>query len=130
MAWLVLSNKMDVCYLLVYVQEIRIQPYFCVKQGHYFFPLFAKDPVWMKSSRPSFKVTECIFTLLTKLKVTIVILLVAHPEGVGMQHETPCWGFMSPKKELCCFMKSLFAYLNSYFNMEPLIIVSKPQGMW
>ena len=36
---------MDVCYLLVYVQEIRIQPYFCVKQGHYFFPLFAKDPV-------------------------------------------------------------------------------------
>ena len=45
MAWLVLSNKMDVCYLLVYVQEIRIQPYFCVKQGHYFFPLFAKDPV-------------------------------------------------------------------------------------
>ena len=45
MAWLVLSNKMDVCYLLVYVQEIRIQPYFCVKQGDYFFPLFAKDPV-------------------------------------------------------------------------------------
>ena len=44
----------------------------------------------MKSSRPSFKVTECIFTLLTKLKVTIVILFVAHPEGVGMQHETPC----------------------------------------
>ena len=44
-AWLVLSNKMDVCYLLVYVQEIRIQPYFCVKQGDYFFPLFAKDPV-------------------------------------------------------------------------------------
>jgi len=40
----------------------------------------------------SFKVTECIFTLLTKLKVIIgiVILLVAHPEGVGMQHETPC----------------------------------------
>ena len=34
-------------------------------------------------------ITECIFTLLTKLKVTIVILLVAHPEGVGMQHETP-----------------------------------------
>ena len=59
----------------------------------------------MKSSRHSFKVTECIFTLLTKLKVTIVILL---PEGVGMKHETPCRGFMSPKKELCCFMKSLF----------------------
>ena len=37
---------MDVCYLLVYVQEIGIQPYFCVKQGHYFFPLFAKDPVY------------------------------------------------------------------------------------
>ena len=36
---------MDACYLLVYVQEIGIQPYFCVKQGHYFFPLFAKDPV-------------------------------------------------------------------------------------
>ena len=44
----------------------------------------------MKSSRPSFKVTEFIFTLLTKLKVTIFISLVAHPEGVGMQHETPC----------------------------------------
>ena len=44
----------------------------------------------MKSSRPSFKVTECIFTLLTKLKVTIVSLPVALPEGVGMQHETPC----------------------------------------
>ena len=44
----------------------------------------------MKSSRPSFKVTECIFTLLTKLKVTIVNLLVAHPEGAGLQHETPC----------------------------------------
>ena len=46
MAWLVLSNKMDVCYLLVYVQEIRIQPYFCVKQGDFFFPLFPKDPVY------------------------------------------------------------------------------------
>ena len=45
MAWLVLSNKMDVRYLLVYVQELRNQPCFCVKQGHYFFPLFAKDPV-------------------------------------------------------------------------------------
>ena len=44
-AWLVLSNKMDVCYLLVYAQEIRIQPYFCVKQGDYFFPLFPKEPV-------------------------------------------------------------------------------------
>ena len=40
----------------------------------------------MKSSRPSFKATECIFTLLTKLKVTIVNLLAAHPEGVAMQH--------------------------------------------
>ena len=46
MAWLVLSNKIDVCYLLVYVQEIRIQPYFCVKQGDFFFPLFPKDPVY------------------------------------------------------------------------------------
>ena len=44
----------------------------------------------MKSSRPNFKVTECIFTLITKLKVTIFILLVAPLEGVGMQHETPC----------------------------------------
>ena len=44
----------------------------------------------MKSSRPSTKVTECIFTLLTKLKVTIVNLLVAHPEGAGMQYETHC----------------------------------------
>ena len=46
----------------------------------------------MKSSRPNFKVTECIFTLITKLKLTFVILLVAHPEGVGIgvQHETPC----------------------------------------
>ena len=45
MAWFVLSNKMDTCFLLVDVQEIRIQPYFCVKQGDYFFPLFPKDPV-------------------------------------------------------------------------------------
>ena len=44
----------------------------------------------MKSSRTSFKVPECIFTLLTKLKVTIGILLGVHPEGVGMQKETPC----------------------------------------
>ena len=28
---------MDTCYLLVDVQEIRIQPNFCVKQGDYFF---------------------------------------------------------------------------------------------
>ena len=28
------------------MQEIRIQPYFCVKQGDYFFPLFSKDPVF------------------------------------------------------------------------------------
>ena len=55
-----------------------------------------------------FKVTECIFTLLTKLKVTIVILLVAHPDGVGMQHENHCRGSMFPKKEFCCFMKSLY----------------------
>ena len=32
-AWLVLSNKMDTCYPLVDVQEIRIQPYFYIKQG-------------------------------------------------------------------------------------------------
>ena len=44
-AWLVLSNKMDRCYLLVNVQEIRIQPYFCVKQGDYFFSLFLGHPV-------------------------------------------------------------------------------------
>ena len=31
---------MDTCYLLVDVQEIRIQPYFCVKQGDYFFHFF------------------------------------------------------------------------------------------
>ena len=37
MLGLVLSNKMDICYLLVDVQEIRIQPYFWVKQGDYFF---------------------------------------------------------------------------------------------
>ena len=40
-----LSNKMDRCYLLVDVQEIRIQPYFGVKQGDYFFSLFLKHPV-------------------------------------------------------------------------------------
>ena len=36
---------MDVCYLLVNVQEIRIQPYFCVKQDDYFFwnTLYHKD---------------------------------------------------------------------------------------
>ena len=45
-AWLVLSNKMDTCYLLVDVQEIRIQPYFCIKQGDYFFSLFLGHPVY------------------------------------------------------------------------------------
>ena len=34
-----LQNK-NPCYLLVNVQEIRIQPYFCVKQGEYFFHFF------------------------------------------------------------------------------------------
>ena len=36
---------MDTCYLLVDVQEIRIQPYFCDKQGDYFFSLFLGHPV-------------------------------------------------------------------------------------
>ena len=36
---------MERCYLLVNVQEIRIQPYFCVKQGDYFFSLFLGHPV-------------------------------------------------------------------------------------
>ena len=36
---------MDRCYFLVDVQEIRIQPYFCVKQGDYFFSLFLGHPV-------------------------------------------------------------------------------------
>ena len=44
-ALLELSNKMDTCYLLVDVQEIRIQPYFCIKQGDYFFSLFLGHPV-------------------------------------------------------------------------------------
>ena len=35
---------MDRCYLLVDVQEIRIQPYFCVKQGDYFFFTFSGTP--------------------------------------------------------------------------------------
>ena len=39
-AWFELSNKMDTCYLLVDVQEIRIQPHFCIKQGDYFFHFF------------------------------------------------------------------------------------------
>ena len=37
---------MERCYLLVNVQEIRIQPYFCVKQGDYFFSLFLGHPVY------------------------------------------------------------------------------------
>ena len=44
--WFVLSNIMDICYLLVDVQEIRIQPHFCVKQGDYFFSLFLGHPVF------------------------------------------------------------------------------------
>ena len=31
---------MDRCYLLVDVQEIRIQPYVCLKKGDYFFHFF------------------------------------------------------------------------------------------
>ena len=45
MAWLVLSNKMETYYLLVDVQEIRIQHYFCIKQGDYFFSVFLGHPV-------------------------------------------------------------------------------------
>ena len=37
---------MDVCYHFVNVLKIPIQPYFCVKQGCYFFPFFAEDPVY------------------------------------------------------------------------------------
>ena len=46
-AWLLLSNKMARCYLLVNVQEIRIQPYFRIKQDDYFFSLFLGHPVCM-----------------------------------------------------------------------------------
>ena len=48
-AWLVLSNKMARCYLLVNVQEIRIQPCFWVKQGDYFFSLFLGHTVRWKN---------------------------------------------------------------------------------
>ena len=36
---------MDTYYLLVDVQEMRIQPHFCIKQGDYFFSLFLGHPV-------------------------------------------------------------------------------------
>ena len=36
---------MDTCYLLVDVQELRIQSYFCIKQDDYFFSLFLGHPV-------------------------------------------------------------------------------------
>ena len=35
---------MDTCYLLVDVQEIRIQPNFSIKQGDYFFFTFSWTP--------------------------------------------------------------------------------------
>ena len=65
-AWLVLSNKMDGCYLLLYVQEIRIQPYFCVKQGDDFFPLFTIDPVWSIRIIPLEDKTALINALILK----------------------------------------------------------------
>ena len=55
----------------------------------------------MKSSRPSFKVTECLLTLLTKLKETIVILLVAHPEGVACNKKNPLLRLNVSKKRSC-----------------------------
>ena len=42
--WLVLSNKIDVCYLLVDVQEIRIQRYFCAKKVDNFYFTFSETP--------------------------------------------------------------------------------------
>ena len=49
---------MDTCYLLVDVQEIRIQPYFCVKQGDYFFSLFLGHPVFVSYLTSSGKSTQ------------------------------------------------------------------------
>ena len=35
---------------VVDVQEMRIQPYFCVKQGNYFFSLFLGHPVYIQDN--------------------------------------------------------------------------------
>ena len=36
---------MEKCYLNDNVQEIKIWPYFCIKIGDYFFPIFLWHPV-------------------------------------------------------------------------------------
>ena len=59
---------MDTCYLLVDVQEIRIQPYFCIKQGDYFFSLFLGHPVCIEA-----------IELCYKLELTKVIFMEDHP---------------------------------------------------
>ena len=62
----------------------------------------------MKSSRPSFKVTECLLTLLTKLKETIVILLVAHPEGVACNKKNPLLRLNVSKKGVVLLYEESF----------------------
>ena len=47
---------MDRCYLLVFVQEIGIQPYFFVKQGDYFFHFFW-ETLYMVNKRGKFYIT-------------------------------------------------------------------------
>ena len=42
------------------VQEIRIQPYFCVKQGDYFFSLLLGYPVFYRSMMTTLRVLWCI----------------------------------------------------------------------
>ena len=61
-----LSNKMDVCYLLDDVQEIRIQPYFCVKQGDYFFHFF-ETPCILRSLNFRIIMHHFVFYLYSKV---------------------------------------------------------------
>ena len=60
----VISNKMDTCYLLVDVQEIRIQHYFCIKQDDYFFSLFLGHPVCMSSEKLLFCLCQAVISVL------------------------------------------------------------------
>ena len=60
---------MDTRYLLVDVQEIRIQPYFCIKQGDYFFSLFLGHRVYI---RIYFLFLGLIFQSKTERNLTII----------------------------------------------------------
>ena len=56
---------MDTCYLLVDVQEIRIQPYFCIKQDDYFFHFFLDTLYFYGKQQPNSLVVHPDFILTT-----------------------------------------------------------------